>query len=70
MKVNDRKRHLLVDKRSLVPKAKIHPANVINGGRIKLLLERIQEHFRGLSQLWLDAAIMAKAKTEWRRTWC
>jgi putative transposase len=61
-KVKGRKRHLLVDTQGLVLKAKVHPANVMDRDGIKPLLERVREHFRGLSHLWLDAGYNGKGK--------
>jgi putative transposase len=61
-KVKGRKRHLLVDTQGLVLKAKVHPANVMDRDGIKPLLERVKEHFRGLSHLWLDAGYNGKGK--------
>jgi putative transposase len=61
-KVKGRKRHLLVDTQGLVLKAKVHPANVMDRDGIKPLLERVREHFRRLSHLWLDAGYNGKGK--------
>jgi putative transposase len=61
-KVKGRKRHLLVDTQGWVLKAKVHPANVMDRDGIKPLLERVREHFRRLSHLWLDAGYNGKGK--------
>jgi len=61
-KVKGRKRHLLVDTQGLVLKAKVHPANVMDRDGIKPLMERVREHFRRLSHLWLDAGYNGKGK--------
>ena len=61
-KVKGRKRHLLVDTQGLVLKAKVHPASVTDRDGIKPLLERVREHFRRLSHLWLDAGYNGKGK--------
>lgn len=44
-KVKGRKRHLLVDTRGLVLKAKVHAASVMDRDGIKPLLERAKERF-------------------------
>jgi transposase len=61
-KVKGRKRHLLVDTQGLVLKAKVQPANIMDRDGIKPLLERVREHFRRLSHLWLDAGYNGKGK--------
>ncbi len=61
-KVKGRKRHLLVDTQGLVLKAKVHSAKIMNRDGIKPLLERVREHFRRLSHLWLDAGYNGKGK--------
>jgi putative transposase len=61
-KVKGRKRHLLVDTQGLVLKAKVQPANVMDRDGIKPLMERVREHFRRLSHLWLDAGYNGKGK--------
>ena len=61
-KVKGRKRQLLVDTQGLVLKAKVHHANVMDRDGIKALLERVREHFRRPSHLWLDAVYNGKGK--------
>ena len=71
-KVKGRKRHLFVDTQGLVLKVKVQPANVMDRDGIKPLLERVREHFRRLSYLWLDAGYngaRAKARTGQKRRW-
>jgi hypothetical protein len=46
----------------LVLKVKVQPANVMDRDGIKPLLERVREHFRRLSYLWLDAGYNGKGK--------
>ena len=61
-KVKGRKRHLFVDTQGLVLKVKVQPANVMDRDGVKPLLERVREHFRRLSYLWLDAGYNGKGK--------
>src|ERR671916_1858307 len=61
-KVKGRKLHLFVDTQGLVLKVKVQPANVMDRDGIKPLLERVREHFRQLSHLWLDAGYNGKGK--------
>jgi putative transposase len=61
-KVKGRKRHLLVDTEGFVLKAKVHSAKVMDYEGIKLLLERAEQQFWRLSQLWLDAGYRGEDK--------
>ncbi len=61
-KVKGRKRHLLVDTEGLVPKAKVHVANVVDQEGIKPLLDGAKELFPRLSHLWLDAGYRGEEK--------
>jgi putative transposase len=61
-KVKGRKRHLLVDTQGLVPKAKVHSAQVMDYEGIKMLLQRADIEFPHLSQLWLDAGYRGEDK--------
>src|SRR5215208_2709547 len=61
-KVKGRKRHLFVDTQGLVLKVKVQLANVMDRDGVKPLLERVREHFRRLSHLWLDAGYNGKGK--------
>ncbi len=48
-KVKGRNRHLLIDSRGLVLKAKVHAANVMDRDGIKMLLDRVEGRFLRLS---------------------
>jgi putative transposase len=54
-KVRGRKRHLLVDTKGLVLKAKVHSAKVPDQDELKLLLESGRMEALNLKHLWLDA---------------
>jgi putative transposase len=61
-KVKGRKRHVLVDTRGLVLKAKVHSAGVMDREGTKPLLGRIEVRFAHLSHVWLDAAYNGSGK--------
>src|ERR671911_1976416 len=61
-KVKGRKRHLLVDTQDLVPKAKVHSANIRDRQGIKILLEPASTGLTRLSYLWLDAGYTGQDK--------
>jgi putative transposase len=54
-KVKGRKRHLLVDTKGLVMRAKVHAASVFDRDSIKPFMELVGERFPRLSHLCLDA---------------
>jgi putative transposase len=55
-KVKGRKRHLLVDTQGLVLRAKVHAANIMDWGGIKMLLRQADVQYPRLRHLWLDSA--------------
>jgi transposase len=61
-KVKGRKRHLLVDTESLVLKAKVHVANVVDQEGVKPLLDVAKKLFPRLLHLWLDAGYRGEEK--------
>jgi putative transposase len=61
-KVKGRKRYLLVDTQSLVLKALVHSAKVMDYEGIKALLRRTNETFPRLSHVWLDAGYRGENK--------
>ena len=61
-KVKGRKRHLLVDTKGFVLKAKVHSARLMDRDGIKILLEAARGSFPRLSHLWLDAAYNGQYK--------
>jgi putative transposase len=64
-KVNDRKRHLLVDTQGLVMKAKAPPADLADRECAMLLLEPATAAFSRLDHLWADAGYRGAALREW-----
>jgi transposase len=64
-KINERKRHLLVDTTGLVMKAKAHPADLADRDGVRLLLERSGAAFSRLGHLWADAGYGGSALREW-----
>jgi putative transposase len=61
-KVKGRKRHLLVDTRGLVLKARVHSARLMDRDGIKTLLAAARGGFPRLSHVWLDAAYNGQEK--------
>ena len=53
---------MLVNTEGLVPKAKVHVANVVDQEVIKPLLDGAKELFPRLLQPWLDAGYRGKEK--------
>ena len=53
---------MLVNTEGLVPKAKVHVANVVDQEVIKPLLDGAKELFPRLSHLWLDAGYKGQEK--------
>jgi transposase len=56
------KRHLLVDTKGFVLKAKVHSAKVMDHEGIKTPLRKADEQFPRLSHLWLDAGYHGEDK--------
>ncbi len=52
--LSGRKRHLLVDTRGLVLKAKVHAADVQDRAAVPQVLEKIQEDFPQVGHVWAD----------------
>jgi transposase len=61
-KIRGRKRHLLVDTKGLVLKAKVHSAKVPDEDGIKLLLESARGRLPRLSYLWVDAGYRGRGR--------
>ena len=61
-KIKGRKRHLLVDTKGFVLKAKVHSAKVMDWDGIKTLLQRVDMQFPRLKHLWVDAGYRGEDK--------
>ena len=61
-KVEERKRHLLVDTEGLVLEARVHSARVPDQDGIRLLLGRARGRFACLSHLWVDAGYQGRGR--------
>jgi putative transposase len=61
-KVRGRKRHLLVDTKGLVLKAKIHSAKAPDQNGLKLLLDSARTAVSHLKHLWVDAGYEGRGK--------
>ena len=61
-KVKGRKRHLLVDTKGLLLKAKVHSAKVMDYEGIKTLLDGADQAFPRLLHLWVDAGYRGENK--------
>jgi transposase len=61
-KVEDRKRHLLVDAEGLVLKAKVHSANVPDQDGLRVLLESARARLSRVKHLWVDAGYQGRGR--------
>ena len=61
-KVRGRKRHLLVDTKGLVLKAKVHSARLPEQDGLRLLLESVGPGASSMKHLWLDAGYQGRGK--------
>jgi putative transposase len=64
-KINGRKRHLLVDTRGLVMKAKVHPADLADREGARMVLGGVDESFPSLRHLWADAGYRGEDLRRW-----
>jgi putative transposase len=62
-KLSGRKRHLLVETRGLVLKAKVHSAELQDRAAVPLVLDGAREQFPRLSHLWVDQGYTGTGKT-------
>jgi putative transposase len=63
-KLSGRKRHLLVDTLGMVPKAKVHAADLQERAAVPLVLEGVAKKFPRLGHLWVDQGYTG-AGTRW-----
>jgi putative transposase len=61
-KVEERKRHLLVDTEGMVLKAKVHSAKVPDQDGLRVLLESARTRFSRLKHLWVDAGYQGRGR--------
>lgn len=61
-KLSGRKRHLVVETRGLVVRAKVHSAAVQDRAAVPMVLENIQEDFPRLRHVWVDSGYTGTGK--------
>lgn len=61
-KLNGRKRHLLVDTLGMVLSAKVHAADLQDRAAVSLVLEKADQAFPRLKQLWVDQGYTGTGK--------